>query len=55
MDVLCDIRCSLLRNRGKEINDFIESPSSPEASCGAAARGVTVKSTGCGFDLHSRR
>ena len=22
---------------------------------GAAARGVTVKPTGCGFDLHSRR
>ena len=26
-----------------------------EASCGAAARGVTVKPTGCGFDPHSRR
>ena len=26
-----------------------------EASRGAAARGVTVKPTGCGFDPHSRR
>ena len=26
-----------------------------EASCGAAARSVTVKPTGCGFDPHSRR
>ena len=26
-----------------------------EASCGAAVRSVTVKSTGCGFDPHSRR
>ena len=27
----------------------------PEASRGAAARGVTIKPTGCGFDPHSRR
>ena len=26
-----------------------------EASRGAAVQGVTVKPTGCGFDLHSRR
>ena len=26
-----------------------------EAGRGAAARGVTVKPTGCGFDPHSRR
>ena len=26
-----------------------------EASRGAAAQGVTVKPTGCGFDPHSRR
>ena len=26
-----------------------------EAGRGAAARGVTVKSTGCGFDPYSRR
>ena len=26
-----------------------------EAGRGAAARGVTVNSTGCGFDPHSRR
>ena len=26
-----------------------------EASRGAAARGVTVKPTGCGFDPHTRR
>ena len=26
-----------------------------EGSRGAAARGVTVKPTGCGFDPHSRR
>ena len=26
-----------------------------EASRGASARGVTAKSTGCGFDPHSRK
>ena len=37
----------------KKENKVIEKKN--EASCGAAARGVTVKPTGCGFDSHSRR
>ena len=43
-------RCILLRILNVIIeNEFIE------ASRGAAARGVSVKLTGCGFDPHSRR
>ena len=35
--------------------DIFESYINIEVSRGAAARSVTVKPTGCGFDPHSRR
>ena len=31
--------------------EFVHMYNSNEASCGAAARGVTVKTTGCGFAI----
>ena len=34
---------------------YIEAGRGVEAGRGAAARGVTAKATGCGFDSHSRR
>ena len=36
-------------------NIFLYLLSNNESSCGAAARGVTVKPTGCEFDPHSKR
>ena len=42
---------SILTQRNKILNILIL----VEAGRGAAARGVTAKPTGCGFDPHSRR
>ena len=49
-------RALVLRiNQKASYSNSISSSSRKEAGRGAAARGVTAKSTGCGFDPHSRR